>query len=99
MNTEKLARATKTYLLAHFKLDDLNAVCDNGRFVALVEGGVEHLASIAVKALTESGPLKTEAVGGRRTWDEQPSCDVESIIPHVLSELGGAGLGPSVVSR
>lgn len=89
----------RTYLLAHFELDDFNTVCDDGRLVSLVKGGVEHLASIAVETLAEPGPLKVEAVGGRGTWDEQPSCDVQPVVPHFLSELGGAGLGPDTVSR
>ena len=99
MSGEKLDREIRTCLLAHFELDNFNAVCDDGRFVALVKGGVEHLASIAVEALAEAGPLKVKAVGGRGTWDERPSCDVPLVVPHVLSELGGAGLGPDTVSR
>lgn len=99
MSGEKLDREIRTYLLAHFELDDFDTVCDDGGFVALVKGGVEHLASIAVKALAESGPLKVEAVGGRGTWDERLSCDVRLAVPHILNELGGAGLGPDTVSR
>lgn len=100
MSREKLERPIRTHLLAHFELHDFDAVCDDRRLIALVEGGVEHLASIAVETLAESRPLKAEAVGGWRMWNEQTSCDVELVVPHVLSELGGAGLGePSVVSR
>jgi len=37
------------YLRSHFQLDDLDFVCYDGRFVSLVEGGVEHLDGIVVK--------------------------------------------------
>lgn len=35
----------------HFQLDDFYLVCDDGGFVTLVEGGIEHLNSIVVKLI------------------------------------------------
>lgn len=50
----------KTDLGAHLQLDDLDLVCDDGRFVALVERVVEHLNGIGVKLVGEARPLKGE---------------------------------------
>jgi hypothetical protein len=57
------------YLCAHLELDDLDPVCYDGRFVALVESVVEHLNGIVVKLVRETRPVEGEGhfiAGGRR---------------------------------
>lgn len=50
----------ETDLRTHLELDDLNLVDYDGGFVALVEGGGEHLDGICVELVGEAGPLESE---------------------------------------
>ena len=49
-----------THLRAHLQLYDLNPICYDRGFVALVEGGLEHLDGIGVELIRETGPFEGE---------------------------------------
>lgn len=48
----------RTDLCAHLQLYDLDLICDDWWFGALVEGGVEHFDSIGMELVREAGPFK-----------------------------------------
>ena len=56
-------RLAETDLSTHLELDDLDLVGYDGRFVALIEGGGEHLDGIGVELVRETGPLESEGHG------------------------------------
>ena len=67
---EEGQRLAETDLSTHLELDHLDLVGYDGRLVALVEGGSEHLDGIGVELVRETGPLESEGHGwlarGRR---------------------------------
>ena len=52
------ARDARTHLGAHLQLYNLDLVCDDWGFGALVEGGVEHFDSVGMELVREAGPLE-----------------------------------------
>ena len=55
---EEGQRLAETDLSTHLELDHLDLVGYDGRLVALVEGGIEHLDGIGVKLVGKAWPLE-----------------------------------------
>lgn len=61
----------RTDLCAHLQLYDLDLICDDWWFGALVEGGVEHFDSVCMELVREAGPLKRK---GHSCGEERRLC-------------------------
>ena len=77
---------TATDLGAHGQLDDLDLVCDDTRFVAFVESGIEELCSVRLELIGEARPVELEAGKG---WVKMDNSESEGCVAHLMMSLSG----------
>jgi hypothetical protein len=95
-HVEQRRGCSHTHLSAHLQFYDLNLVCDDWRFGALVEGCVEHFDSVGMELVGEAGPLERKGHCGS---DKSELCDGHRQKGRISSYSVGSERKPAMIVR